>query len=105
MNINRTGERGAADSSDRLDSFGIYQVARQLFEDFWNDSEISRFSQNRSSRREEALSSFIFEPRYLGCYEVLKSETIMQRVSALSRIIGGLIKTIQTIESRARRQP
>ena len=29
----------------------------------------------------------------------------MQRVSALSRIIGGLIKTIQTIESRARRQP
>ena len=69
MNINRTGERGAADSSDRLESFGIYQLARQVFEDFGNDSEILSFSQNCSSRREEALSSFMFEPRYLGCYE------------------------------------
>ena len=25
--------------SDRLESFGIYQVARQLFDDFWADSE------------------------------------------------------------------
>jgi hypothetical protein len=67
-----TGDRKAsesANSSDSLESFGIYQLARQLFEDFWNDSEMSSFSQNRSSRREEALSLFLFEPRYLGCYE------------------------------------
>jgi hypothetical protein len=55
-------------SQNRLESFGIYQIARQLFDDFWNDSEILSFSQNRSSRR-KALSSFLFEPRYLGCYE------------------------------------
>lgn len=27
-------------SNDRLDSFGIYKVARQLFDNFWADSEI-----------------------------------------------------------------
>jgi len=27
-------------AADRLESFGIYQLARQLFEDFWGDSEI-----------------------------------------------------------------
>jgi len=27
-------------SQDRLESFGIYQIARQLFDDFWADSEI-----------------------------------------------------------------
>jgi len=38
-----TGDKKAtnsADSSDRLESFGIYQLARRLFDDFWNDSEI-----------------------------------------------------------------
>jgi four helix bundle protein len=29
-----------ANPSDRLESFGIYQLARQLFDDFWADSEI-----------------------------------------------------------------
>lgn len=29
-----------ANAGDRLESFGIYQVARQLFDDFWVDSEI-----------------------------------------------------------------
>ncbi len=28
---------------------------------------------NRSSRREEALNSFMFEPRYLGCYQMLRT--------------------------------
>ena len=28
-----------AHSQDRLESFGIYQLARQLFQDFWADSE------------------------------------------------------------------
>ena len=27
-------------SSDSLETFGIYQLARQLFDDFWDDSEI-----------------------------------------------------------------
>lgn len=27
-------------SNDSLESFGIYQLARQLFDDFWNDAEI-----------------------------------------------------------------
>ncbi len=29
-----------ATGKDRLDSFGIYKIARQLFEDFWADSDI-----------------------------------------------------------------
>src|SRR6058998_3484575 len=28
------------DANDRLESFGIYRLARQLFDDFWEDSEI-----------------------------------------------------------------
>ena len=27
-------------SQDRLESFGIYQITRQLFDDFWTDSEL-----------------------------------------------------------------
>jgi four helix bundle protein len=27
-------------SQDRLESFGIYQIARRLFDDFWADSEL-----------------------------------------------------------------
>jgi hypothetical protein len=27
-------------TEDRLDSFGIYKLACQLFEEFWTDSEI-----------------------------------------------------------------
>ena len=101
-----TGDRKAGESvnsSDSLESFGIYGLARQLFEDFWHDSEMLSFSQQCSSRREDAQSSFMFEPRDLGCYKDLKSETMTQRVSTLSRIIGGLSKTIRTIESRTRR--
>jgi four helix bundle protein len=29
-----------ANPSDRLESFGIYQIARKLFDDFWADSEV-----------------------------------------------------------------
>ncbi len=29
-----------ADSTDRLESFGIYKLACQLFDDFWKDTEI-----------------------------------------------------------------
>jgi len=124
-----------ADSSDRLESFGIYQLARQLFNDFGNDSEIlskdfrgrelvkqqvrsldsvcanmeegfgrgfgKELPQHLKISRGEARES---RGRYERCNRLLPPETIAQRVSALSRIIGGLSKTIQTIESRARRQ-
>jgi four helix bundle protein len=129
-------ESKSADSSDRLESFGIYQLARQLFDDFWNDSEIlskdfrgrefvkqqirsldsacanmeedfgrgfgKELPQHLKISRGEARES---RGRYERCNRLLPPETIVQRVSALSRIIGGLSKTIQTIESRARRQP
>ena len=42
--------------------------------------------------------------RYERCSHLLPPETIAQRVAMLNRIIGGLSKTIQTIETRARRQ-
>ena len=35
MNSDRKHE-----SSDRLESYGIYQLARQAFDEFWEDSEI-----------------------------------------------------------------
>jgi four helix bundle protein len=40
-----TGDRksdssNTPNSADRLESFGIYQFARQLFEDFWKDSDV-----------------------------------------------------------------
>ena len=122
-------------SSDSLESFGIYQLARQLFEDFWNDSEIlnkdfrgrelvkqqvrslnsvcanmeegfgrgfgKELPQHLKISRGEARES---RGRYERCNHLLPPETISQRVSSLSRIIGGLSKTIQTIENRARRQ-
>jgi four helix bundle protein len=133
-----TGDRKAsepANSSDSLESFGIYRLARQLFEDFWNDSEIlnkdfrgrelvkqqvrsldsvcanmeegfgrgfgKELPQHLKISRGEARES---RGRYERCSRLLPPETITQRVSALSHIIGGLSKTIQTIEGRARRQ-
>ena len=128
-------ESKPADSSDRLESFGIYQLARRLFDDFWNDSEIlskdfrgrelvkqqirsldsvcanmeegfgrgfgKELPQHLKISRGEARES---RGRYERCNRLLPPETIAQRVFALSRIIGGLSKTIQTIETRARRQ-
>jgi len=123
---------GSTDA-DRLESFGIYQVARRLFDDFWNDSEIlgrdyrgrelskqqirsldsicanmeegfgrgfgKELPQHLKISRGEARES---RGRYERCNHLLPSETIAQRVAALTRIIGGLSKTIQTIENRAR---
>ena len=135
MNPNQTGEREPTNSADKLESFGIYQLARRLFDDFWNDSEIlskdfrgrelvkqqirsldsvcanmeegfgrgfgKELPQHLKISRGEARES---RGRYERCNRLLPPETIAQRVSALSRIIGGLSKTIQTIETRARRQ-
>ena len=119
--------------ADRLDSFGIYQLARRLFEDFWHDSEIlcqdyrgrelsrqqirsldsvcanmeegfgrgfgKELPQHLKISRGEARES---RGRYERCHHLLPSETISQRVATLTHIIGGLSKTIQTIEGRAR---
>ena len=116
---------------DRLDSFGIYQIARQLFDDFWADSEIlmkdsrgrelmkqqvrsldsicanmeegfgrgfgKELPQHLKISRGEARES---RGRYERCKHLLPPEIISQRTSVLSRIIGGLTKTVQTIESR-----
>ena len=134
-----TGDRKASEStnsSDSLESFGIYQLARQVFEDFWNDSEIlnkdfpGRELVKQQVRSLDSVCANMEEGfgrgfgkelpphlkisrgearesrgRYERCNHLLPPETITQRISALSRIIGGLSKTIQTIESRARRQP
>jgi four helix bundle protein len=120
-----------ADPSDRLESFGIYQLARQLFDDFWADLEIlmkdyrgrelmkqqirsldsvcanmeERFGrgfgkelpQHLKISRGEARES---RGRYERCRHLLPPEIISQRTAVLSRIIGGLTKTIQTIGNR-----
>ena len=122
---------GSADA-DRLESFGIYQLARRLFEDFWNDSEIlSRDYRGRELSKQQirSLDSICANMeegfgrgfgkelpqhlkisrgearesrgRYERCNHLLPSETIAQRVAALTHIIGGLSKTIQTIENRS----
>ncbi len=125
-----------ANPSDRLESFGIYQLARQLFDDFWADSEIlmkdyrgrelmkqqvrsldsvcanieegfgrgfgKELPQHLKIARGEARES---RGRYERCNHLLPIEIISQRTSILSRIIGGLTKTIQTIENRPQRSP
>ncbi len=135
MNPNRTGQSKTTNSTDSLESFGIYQLARQLFDDFWNDSEIlnkdfrGRELAKQQVRSLDSICANMEEgfgrgfgkelPQHLkisrgearesrGRYErfnhLLPPETISHRVSSLSHIIGGLSKTIQTIENRARRQ-
>ena len=120
--------------SDRLENFGIYRLARQLFDDFWVDSEIlgkdyrgrelvkqqvrsldsvcanmeegygSGFSkelpQSLKVSRGEARES---RGRYERCRHLLSAETIAQRIAALDHIIGGLTKTLQSIEQKRRR--
>jgi four helix bundle protein len=125
-----------ASDGDRLESFGIYQIARQLFDEFWSDSDIlgkdyrgrelvkqqirsldsicanmeegfgrgfgKELPQHLKISRGEARES---RGRYERCGRLLPREIIELRVTALNRIIGGLTKTIQTIESRARQRP
>ena len=130
-----TGDRKSTKpaDADRLESFGIYQVACRLFDDFWHDSEIlSRDYRGRELSKQQirSLDSICANMeegfgrgfgkelpqhlkisrgearesrgRYERCNHLLPSETIAQRVAALTHIIGGLSKTIQTIENRAR---
>jgi four helix bundle protein len=123
----------APNSSDRLESFGIYQLACQLFDDFWLDSEIlgkdyrSRELVKQQIPRLDSICANIEEGygrgfgkelpqhlkiargearespgRYERCSHLLSPELITQRTATLSRIIGGLTKTIQTTETRPR---
>jgi four helix bundle protein len=117
--------------NDRLVNFGIYQVARQLFEDFWADSEIlgkdyrgrelvkqqvrsldsvcanieegygrgfgKEFPQHLRIARGEARESL---GRYERCRQLLSAEVVAQRVATLNHIIGGLTKTLISIERK-----
>lgn len=56
----QAGKREKASTSkpnDSLESFGIYQLARQLFDDFWEDSEIlARDFRGRELARQQVRS-------------------------------------------------
>jgi four helix bundle protein len=118
-------------SFDRLESFEIYRIARQLFDDWWNDSEVigkdyrgrelvkqqtrsldsvranmeegygrgfgKEFPQHLKIARGEARESL---GRYHRCGHLLPAEIIEKRIATLSHIVGGLTKTINTIETR-----
>jgi len=120
-----------ANAPDRLESFGIYQPARQLFDDFWKDSEIllkdfrgrelvkqqlrsldsvcanmeegfgrgfgKELPQHLKIARGEARES---RGRYERCRYLLPAKVIERRTAVFDHIIGGLTKTIITIENR-----
>jgi four helix bundle protein len=121
---------------DRLESYGIYQTAVQLFDMFWQDSEIigadyrgrelvkqqirsldsicanieegygrgfgKELPQHLKIARGEARES---KGRFARCKRLLSAETITARTTTLDRIIGGLTKTINTIENRKATTP
>ena len=124
-----SGERD--DFPDRLESFGIYRLARQAFDEFWDDSELlgkdyrGRELVKQQVRSLDSICSNIEEGygrgfgkelpqhlkiargearesrgRYERCNRLLPANLVNQRVTTLNRIIGGLTKTIQTIETR-----
>ena len=118
-------------SPDRLEGYGIYQLAREVFAAFWDDSEImlkdvrgrelvkqqvrsldsicanieegygrgfgKELPQHLKIARGEARESL---GRYGRCHRLLAENVIQERVNILNRVIGGLTKTIQTIEMR-----
>lgn len=120
-----------AKSQDRLKSCGIYKLACQLFDEFWDDSEIlsrdfrgrelakqqvrsldsicanieegfgrgfgKEWPQHLKIARGEARESL---GRYERCHRLLPTNLIALRVATLDHIIGGLTKTIRTIEAR-----
>ncbi len=120
--------------NDRLENFGIYRLARQLFDEFWEDSEIlgkdyrgrelvkqqvrsldsvcanmeegygrgfsKELPQSLKISRGEARES---RGRYERCRHLLPADTIVKRVATLDHIIGGLTKTLESIEQKRRR--
>jgi four helix bundle protein len=118
-------------SSDRLESFEIYQLARRLFDDWWGDSEIigrdyrGRELVKQQTRSLDSVCANIEEGygrgfgkelpqhlkiargeareslgRYQRCNHLLPGDIVEKRSSTLNHIIGGLTKTINTIEAR-----
>ncbi|HEX5222531.1 MAG TPA: four helix bundle protein [Verrucomicrobiae bacterium] len=115
---------------DRLDSYGVYLLARQLFDEFWEDSEmLARDFRGQELARQQVCSldsvcANIEEgygrgygkelPQHLkisrgeareskGRYQRcsrLLPSVIQARTATLDRIIGGLTKTIVTIGNR-----
>jgi len=122
------------ETNDRLESYGIYQLARQLFDDFWIDSDIvgrdyrgrelckqqirsldsicanieegygrgfgKDVEQHLKVSRGEARESL---GRYQRFHRLLPADIIEKRVATLNHIIGGLTKTIVTMESKRSR--
>src|SRR5437867_2474586 len=123
-------------SNDRLESFGIYKLACQLFDEFWGDSEIlgrdyrgrelvkqqvrsldsvcanieegygrgfgKELPQHLKIARGEARES---QGRYERCKYLLAPDIITKRVATLDHIIGGLTKTLATIEAKQDQHP
>jgi len=51
------GQGGTPRAKDALESFGIYQLARQLFDDFWDDAEVlARDFRGRELARQQTRS-------------------------------------------------
>ncbi len=118
-------------NTDPLASFGIYKLACQLFDDFWDDSEIlgkdyrgralvtqqvrsldsicanieegygrgynKELPQHLKIARGEARES---RGRYGRCKRLLTVTVIEKRTAVLNQIIGGLTKTIKTLERK-----
>ncbi len=134
MNPGSKPSNDSDDSSDRLESFGIYRLARQAFDEFWDDSEIlgkdyrGRELAKQQVRSLDSVCANIEEgygrgfgkelPQHLKiargearesrgrderCSRLLSAETIAKRTETLSKIVGGLTKTIRTIENRPNR--
>jgi four helix bundle protein len=131
MNTFESNSNSKQEVCDRLDSYGIYQVSLQLFDAFWEDSEIlgkdfrgrelakqlvrsldsicanmeegygrgfgKELPQHLKISRGEARES---KGRYQRCAKLLPQSIIATRKATLDHIIGGLTKTINTIENR-----
>jgi len=122
------------ETNDRLESYVIYKLARELFNDFWGDSEVigkdyrgrelckqqvrsldsicanieegygrgfgKDVEQHLKISRGEARESL---GRYERFVQLLAADIIAKRVATLNHIIGGLTKTIVTMESKRSR--
>jgi four helix bundle protein len=133
MNSGSTHQSNTSDSADRLESYGIYQLARQVFDEFWDDSEAlakdfrGKELAKQQIRSLDSICANIEEGygrgfgkelpyhlkiargearesrgRFERCARLLSPDIITKRTELLSRIIGGLTKTIHTIENRPR---
>jgi len=120
---------------DRLESFGIYKLACQLFDEFWDDSEVpakdfrGRELSKQQVRSLDSICANIEEGygrgfgrelpqhlkiargeareslgRYARCNHLLSPDLVNQRLATLDHIIGGLTKTINTIEAKQKRE-